>query len=150
MACGSGSFLIEAFDVLDAFVARLRGQAYGAGEELHDALRRMELLTACIYGVDKDRQAVDVARLNLLLRGLHAHTKLPLLTNIHNADSLQPETWEYFKEPMQAGGFDIIIGNPPYVRQETLGAEFEGVRQIPLRDLCRFRRPVHLLCGAGA
>jgi hypothetical protein len=49
-----------------------------------------------------------------------------LLKNFHLGDSLHPETWEMgFPEVMKDGGFDIIIGNPPYVRQETLGAEFK-------------------------
>ena len=31
-----------------------------------------------------------------------------------------------FGEIMAAGGFDAVIGNPPYVRQETLGREFKA------------------------
>ncbi len=31
-----------------------------------------------------------------------------------------------FGEVMAAGGFDAVIGNPPYVRQETLGADFKA------------------------
>jgi type I restriction-modification system DNA methylase subunit len=130
MACGSGSFLIEAFDELDRFVARQRNQAHGAEDDLHDNLRRLELLQSCIFGVDKDKQAVDVARLNLMLRALHGRQKLPLLTNIYNADSLRPETWQQaFPQVMKEGGFDIIIGNPPYVRQETLGEKFKAFAQ---------------------
>ena len=34
-----------------------------------------------------------------------------------------------FGEIMAAGGFDAVIGNPPYVRQETLGKEFKGYAQ---------------------
>ena len=132
MACGSGSFLIEAFDVLDGFVARQRGQAYGEKEGLDDSLRRLELLNNLHLRGGQGKQAVDVARLNLLLRALHWREKLPMLTNIHHADSLRPETWEYFKT-MQAGGFDIIIGNPPYVRQETLGAEVKEFGNISRR-----------------
>ena len=30
-----------------------------------------------------------------------------------------------FPEVFKTGGFDVIIGNPPYVRQETLGEEFK-------------------------
>jgi hypothetical protein len=117
MACGSGSFLIEAFDALDRFVSAQRHQTYGEDDTLHDNLRRLELLNQCIFGVDKDKQAVDVARLNLMLRALHGRLKLPLLTNIYHADSLRPETWQQaFPEAMKAGGFDVIIGNPPYVR----------------------------------
>ena len=95
MACGSGSFLIEAFDVLDRFVARLRAQdriaaaAYEDGQHvrasIHDHARQIEILTQCIYGVDKDEQAVAVARLNLMLKALHSRDKLPLLENISAA-----------------------------------------------------------------
>jgi type I restriction-modification system DNA methylase subunit len=138
MACGSGSFLIEAFDTLDRFVAKQRNQAHGAEDDLHDNLRRLELLQTCIFGVDKDKQAVDVARLNLMLRALHGRQKLPLLTNIYHADSLRSETWQAiaatltppglrppFPSPQDLGRagegfFDIIIGNPPYVRIQTL------------------------------
>ncbi len=140
MACGSGSFLIEAFDTLDRFVAKQRNQVYGAEDDLHDNLRRLELLQTCIFGVDKDRQAVEVAQLNLILRALHGRQKLPLLTNICEGDSLISgtpeelkaafgENWETkksfiwekgFPEAMKDGGFDVIIGNPPYIRAENM------------------------------
>ena len=135
MACGSGSFLIEAFDALDRFVANLRHQSVnpvpsptgegvseGRGEgELFDNLRRLELLQTCIFGVDKDKQAVDVARLNLMLRALHGRQKLPLLTNIYNADSLRPRPGNRpSRRSLKEGGYDVIIGIPPYVRSENL------------------------------
>ena len=129
LACGSGSFLIGAFDTIDHYLAQQSGHVYGEQEGVQDQMRRMQILTQCIYGVDKDRQAVEVARLNLLLRALHTRDKLPLLTNIHHGDSLYNETWQYFAEAMKEGGFDIIIGNPPYVRQETLGSEFKSYAQ---------------------
>jgi type I restriction-modification system DNA methylase subunit len=139
MACGSGSFLIEAFDVLDRFVARQRNQS-GAAEPIFDRARQTELLQNCIFGVDKDEQAVAVARLNLLLRALHSRDRLPMLQNIRCGDSLisgsadelqaafgddwrakNPFDWQSgFPAIMQGGGFDIIIGNPPYVRIQTL------------------------------
>jgi type I restriction-modification system DNA methylase subunit len=134
MACGSGSFLIEAFDVIDRYVMNLRTSTPApllAGDgSLFDRARQMEVLQNCIFGVDKDKQAVEVARLNLLLRGLHSREKLPMLENIANGDSLHHETFEVnFSQVMKEGGFDIIIGNPPYVRQETLGAAFKEFAQ---------------------
>jgi len=126
MACGSGSFLIEAFDVIDNFVAKQRGQAQKQEVDFSDRVRQLEVLQNCIYGVDKDKQAVEVARLNLLLRGLHTREKLPMLDNIANGDSLKSDTYPFhFPKVIQEGGFDVIIGNPPYVRQETLGEEFK-------------------------
>jgi len=157
MACGSGSFLIEAFDVLDRYLARQRGQASppapllkGEGsiprlayEDIHDYARRMEILAQNIYGVDKDEQAVAVARLNLLLKALHTRDKLPMLENIRCGDSLisgtaeelqaafgkdwqakKPFNWEKeFPKVMKDGGFDVIVGNPPYVSFGLRGAE---------------------------
>ncbi len=78
-----------------------------------DDLRRLELLQTCIFGVDKDKQAVDVARLNLMLRAPHGRQRLPLLTNIYNADSLRPETWEQaFPEVMKAGWLRYYYRQP--------------------------------------
>ncbi len=163
MACGSGSFLIEAFDVLDRHVAEMRGDLTprpplraGEGEaaaamDFRDHARQMELLTGCIYGVDKDEQAVAVARLNLLLKALHTRDRLPMLANIRCGDSLvsgtadelqaafgpdwrdkRPFNWgeefpEVFSPLPKSGegaggeaGFDVIIGNPPYIRAENM------------------------------
>lgn len=121
MACGSGSFLIEAFDIIDDFVAKQRGHAQRGEVDFHDRMRQLEVLQNCIYGVDKDKQAVEVARLNLLLRGLHSREKLPMLENIAHGNSLHQEIFEInFSQVMKEGGFDVIVGNPPYVRIQTL------------------------------
>jgi len=136
-ACGSGSFLIRAFDVLLEHHARVRGKAAG---EL-DQYERLPILTANIFGVDLDQRAVDFARLNLLLRAVARRELLPSLErNIMRGNSLisgseqelrpyfgdgwgekQPFDWKReFPTIMQRGGFDIVIGNPPYVRIQTL------------------------------
>jgi len=123
MACGSGSFLIEAFDVMDKFVMNLRKQnsEFSQNSEFLARARQLEVLQNCIYGVDKDKQALEVARLNLLLRALHSPEKLPLLKNFHLGDGLHSDTWEMgFPDVMKDGGFDIIIGNPPYVSTEMI------------------------------
>ena len=138
-ACGSGSFLIEAFDVLDQFLAREKNQDRGV-YGIHDHARQLQILTQNMYGVDKDEQAVEVARLNLMLKALHLRDRLPKLDNIRQGDSLisgspkeleeyfgnnwkgkNPFDWEkIFPEVMKEGGFDVIVGNPPYVRIQTL------------------------------
>lgn len=126
-ACGSGSFLITAFDVLDRWLAQ------------HDpttapAVRRRRLLTECLFGVDLDDQAVEVTRLNLILRASLERARLPLLTHIQHGDSLTDDAaisrhafaWQTrFASVMDAGGFDVVVGNPPYVRAERLSAEFK-------------------------
>lgn len=145
-ACGSGSFLIEAFSVLDEFIARATNQQPASAKgDTHDLARRMAILTRNIYGVDLDAQAVEVAQLNLLLRAANQRGRLPQLQNIRQGNSLisgtdeelqaafgpdwrdkRPFNWEReFEGAMKDGGFDVVIGNPPYVRQEALGEAFK-------------------------
>ncbi|MFQ5886456.1 MAG: N-6 DNA methylase, partial [Anaerolineae bacterium] len=99
-ACGSGSFLIEAFDALDEYhesVAsgfsltgnrRPEGRRYEE-EGFFDFARRLQILKENIYGVDLDPQAVEIAQLNLLLKTLHRRELLPNLDpNIRCGNSL--------------------------------------------------------------
>ncbi len=137
-ACGSGSFLIRAFDELLKYYA---SQKISQSEKDIDAADRISFLTNNIFGVDLDIQAVEIARLNLLLRSLARRDILPSLKeNIRQGNSLisgteeelkkyfgdswrdkKPFNWaEEFKDIMANGGFDVVIGNPPYVRIQTL------------------------------
>ena len=136
MSCGSGSFLIRAYDEL----LKWHASAYNRNESDIDPSERTVILRNNIYGVDLDRQAVEIARLNLLLRSLASRGYLPSLAdNVKRGNSLisgdseklRPffgDSWEErlpfewsqeFKRVLDRGGFDIIIGNPPYVRIQT-------------------------------
>jgi hypothetical protein len=124
---------------------------------------RKRILLNNIYGVDIDRQAVEVTKLSLLLKVLEeeseenvsrqlklfAERALPSLhRNIRCGNSLvAPDYFTYkqdhpfnmeerkhvnafdwpqeFPQVMKAGGFDVVIGNPPYVRQESLKEQKE-------------------------
>jgi type I restriction-modification system DNA methylase subunit len=130
-ACGSGSFLIRAYDEL------LNYHAYRSGKSVTelDQYERLPILIKNVFGVDLDMQAVEIARLNLLLRSLAKRETLPSLAdNIREGNSLisgteeelkkyfgdkwqekKPFNWEIeFKDIMASGGFDVVIGNPPY------------------------------------
>lgn len=138
-ACGSGSFLIRAYDELLNYHARERNKPLN---EL-DQKDRLPVLLTNIYGVDLDMQAVEITRLNLLLRTLTKKGKLPYLSNnIHQGNSLISGTdeelkkyfgdnwrekrrfnWEQeFKDIMANGGFDVVIGNPPWIESKRMGA----------------------------
>ena len=141
-ACGSGSFLTQALE-------RINGK-YKEFNNRGDQDTKSEILLSNIYGVDLDAQAVELARLNLLIDALDKKAKLPNLTgNIRQGNSLisgepkeldkyfgknyrdlHPFNWqEQFKDVFDKGGFDVVIGNPPYVRQESfkeLKSSFEN------------------------
>ena len=172
-ACGSGSFLIGAYQYLldwhrDWYVAHtperwVKGrspalyQASGGDWRLTTTERKRILLNN-IYGVDIDMQAVEVTKLSLLLKVLEGETEqsisqqlilfheraLPDLgSNIKCGNSLiGPDFYEgkqmglfedeeryrinvfdwkkEFPEIMKSGGFDAVIGNPPYVDIKAL------------------------------
>ncbi|MEK6913750.1 MAG: N-6 DNA methylase [Nanoarchaeota archaeon] len=139
-ACGSGSFITRAFtEVCNTIKEKLNEGKEGSKilfkkskdkiEELSLG-QKIEVLKSCIYGVDLDEKAVEIARLNLLLKLLDGETQesrkllLPHLeNNIKCGNSLIDDTkvsdrafkWEVeFKEVMNSGGFDVVVGNPPY------------------------------------
>ena len=133
-ACGSGSFLIKAFDILNQECLR-RDKDYNQTQLDLSAggrfTRKVKILQDNIFGVDLDKQAVEIAQLNLLLKIAEKSHRLPLLErNIRCGNSLIDDEkvaenkafkWEeQFGEIMRNGGFDVVIGNPPYVRQEEL------------------------------
>ena len=137
-ACGSGSFLTKA---LEAMNDKYKDFGYRG-----DQLSKSQILLENIYGVDLDAQAVELAKLNLLIDALDKKEKLPDLTsNIRVGNSLisgdekelekyfgknwrdkRPFNWEEnFSEVFKQGGFDVIIGNPPYVNLANIKDENE-------------------------
>lgn len=116
-ACGSGSFLVKALETLNEKYKELRY----AGDEY----TKIEILNRNIFGVDLDQQAVEIAQLNLMLKTLEIKSELPHIANIKCGNSLVDDPkiagefafdWKAeFPEIMKSGGFDVIIGNPPYV-----------------------------------
>ena len=65
-ACGSGSFLIRAYDELLKYHAKELNKPL----DKLDQWERLPLLTNSIFGVDLDKKAIEITRLNLLLRSL--------------------------------------------------------------------------------
>jgi type I restriction-modification system DNA methylase subunit len=148
-ACGSGSFLIRAYDELLNYHSDQRGKPVSQ----LDQWERLPILTGNIYGVDLDMQAVEIARLNLLLRSLARRETLPSLAdNIRCGNSLisgtekelksyfgnswrekKPFNWEQeFADIMARGGFDVVIGNPPYVNEARGNKElFRELKKLP-------------------
>jgi hypothetical protein len=131
-ACGSGAFLNQALEFLmgehryvDELEAQLLGYAFEfPGVEAH-------ILEHNIYGVDINEESVEIARLSLWLRTAKKGRKLTSLSsNIKCGNSLIDDpavagplafNWQQeFAKVFEKGGFDVVIGNPPYVRAELL------------------------------
>jgi type I restriction-modification system DNA methylase subunit len=180
-ACGSGSFLLGAYDYLlkyhTDYYCKLKktkpkkvpeNTIFKYKDEYHLTIqKKKEILLNNIYGVDIDSQAVEVTKLSLLLKVLENENKdtirtlteyfnmriLPFLgNNIRCGNSListdiitegqgsdmeippkkipdiNPFNWnDEFKEVFENGGFDAVIGNPPYFNIQTLGLKSKEV-----------------------
>jgi type I restriction-modification system DNA methylase subunit len=128
-ACGSGAFLNQALDYLikeHGYLDELQSKYHG-GFAFPDI--ENTVLENNIYGVDINEESVEIAKLSLWLRTAQPRRKLnDLSSNIKCGNSLidDPKVagdkafkWEEeFAHIFEKGGFDVVIGNPPYVRQE--------------------------------
>lgn len=130
-ACGSGAFLIAAYDYLkkeldeiNDRIADLKGrtQELFDGDEMYDASLENEYLIKCLYGIDLNPESVEISKLSLWLRTLTKDKPLTNLDdNIKSGNSITEFDFnEEFSEVFAKGGFDVVIGNPPYVKQERL------------------------------
>ena len=172
-ACGSGSFLIGAYEKLTQWALKFYTKKIKPNQKLTKGLAKniylntegevrlssklkREILSNCIYGVDIDRQAVELAKTSLSLKMLEntRHDELyeevtlfheQVLPNLDDnikcgnsligTDFFHGQNLELFErdemekinafdwdseqgfgEIMKAGGFDVVIGNPPYVQ----------------------------------
>lgn len=158
-ACGSGTFLVEAFqfliDQMVDFASKTRGNStkfLETGLDGQPRLRtsyRRELLTNCLYGVDIDSQAVETTKLSLFLKLIENENSTVLVLDhllpnldrqivVGNSligsdfavprreipeydDEFDQMDWtEKFPEVMAAGGFEAVIGNPPYLNIDAV------------------------------
>lgn len=129
-ACGSGAFLNQALDFLikeHQYIDELKAKILGGGIVFSDI--ENTILENNIYGVDLNEESVEIAKLSLWLRTAQPRRKLnDLSSNIKCGNSLIDDKkiaghkaflWEQeFPKIFRNGGFDVVIGNPPYVRHE--------------------------------
>ncbi len=148
-ACGSGTFLVRAFDEFRRwYLVREKKNGNGGLEEEVQGLPQFldAVLENCIYGIDLDARAVRLAKLNMFLRAIDTPSRLPRLKIIQKNSLLNDggfknsfEIRRDFPLVAEAGGFDIIIGNPPWERFEIKTQEFfegydEGFKNLDTKQ----------------
>ena len=139
-ACGSGAFLNEALNFLikehqyiDELEAKLRNVP------IIFSYHSESILEHNLFGVDLNEESVEIAKLSLWLRTAERNRKLNSLNNnIKCGNSLIDDpavagekafNWnEEFPQVFAKGGFDVVIGNPPY------GASFNEIHKKFIAD----------------
>jgi len=138
-ACGSGAFLNQALEFLISehqYIDELEAKLLGSALVLTEV--ENAILEKNLYGVDINEESVEIAKLSLWLRTAKKGRKLITLNkNIKVGNSLIDDKkiagekafkWEKeFPQIFKKGGFDIVIGNPPYVvvKDKNLYANYE-------------------------
>ena len=126
-ACGSGAFLNQSLDFLISehqYIDELQSKLFGDSMVLSDI--ENSILENNLFGVDINEESVEITKLSLWLRTAQPNRKLnSLSSNIKCGNSLIDKLIEgvenYFKweeefpKVFENGGFDVVIGNPPYV-----------------------------------
>lgn len=154
IACGSGAFLLEAYQLLndiliDYYIQHDTTKLVQVGENSYRLkyAEKKQLLTSCIYGVDKDFNAAEACKFGLLLKLLededsaslkNEHPILPdLANNIFFGNSLLSSSDIKAEDandinPYDFGTlrFDVIVGNPPYLTTE--GMKNVTPKELPL------------------
>lgn len=118
-ACGAGAFLLAARKIL---------AEQGASNSL-----------SVLHGVDLDESALTSLRSELLNRTDSSHAAT-IASNILHGDALTGAGWQSSSDNLDGlnwgtsfpniranGGFDLVIANPPYLREKDARAEFERI-----------------------
>ena len=138
-ACGSGAFLNQALDFLikeHEYIDALQTKLLGGGLVFPNI--ETTVLENNIYGVDLNEESVEIAKLSLWLRTAQPRRKLnDLSSNIKCGNSLidsksvagdKAFKWEEeYPHVFEKGGFDVVIGNPPYIKEAVNKSAFNGL-----------------------
>ena len=154
IACGSGAFLLEAYQLLndiliDYYIQHDTSKLVQIGENSYRLkyAEKKQLLKNCIYGVDKDFNAAEASKFGLLLKLLenensasllNEHPILPDLANniffgnslLSSSDIAPTDASDINPFDFGTMRFDAIIGNPPYLTTE--GMKNVTPKELPL------------------
>jgi hypothetical protein len=145
ISCGSGAFLLEMFQLVNDILidyylkndsSRLIQTSINT-YQLRYHIKR-ELLLNCMYGVDKDFNAVEATKFGLLLKLLEnedvssVSDSKPILPDLNhtvfygnsliNSHQVTTAIEKDIINPFDFNDlrFDVIVGNPPYMKSEDM------------------------------
>jgi type I restriction-modification system DNA methylase subunit len=150
-ACGSGAFLNQALSYFieeHKFVDDIIAELTNTPLRLFDT--DLQILENNIFGVDINDESVEIAKLSMWLRTAQPGRKLSdLSNNIKCGNSLIDDpavagdkafNWQKeFPTVFEKGGFDVVIGNPPYVLCQPSNTDEKTLRHYKSFEVASYK-----------
>jgi len=166
-ACGTGLFLIKAFEVLKRKFEENYEVVLDRNEELRGVLKKdgigSFILENNLWGADIDREALDAAAEMLMkLAGRESKVNLVCCDSLISGstaqmsffDDIPPEEYQLWNS-----SYDYIIGNPPYIGHKQVSGEYKQVLQQLYKGIykdksdisyCFIKKGIDLLKDGGS
>ena len=165
-ACGSGAFLINSAEILLEIAEKIEMIKNDETDPVHsgtldDWQKEKEvskIIENNIFGADVNRESVEITKLSLFLKmAKPGETLANLSKNILNRNSVIDDKqivpnamiWENeFPGIMKSGGFDVVVGNPPWqVIKSDIDEFFSSLKEMKLQIILKYNesKPFSLL-----
>ena len=130
LSCGAGAFVVAAFDAIMAEASHVDKAMSQLGLPRLFIRWDKTILKDMLYGIDISPEAIEITKLSLWLK--IASKKEPLISLdkhfVVGNSVVDIDYDEIFPKVMQNGGFDIVLGNPPYIRHELIKDDKDNLK----------------------
>ncbi|TAD95865.1 MAG: hypothetical protein EAZ97_14900, partial [Bacteroidetes bacterium] len=116
-SCGTGAFLLQSFDYLSNFYQNHFPNIQNP---------KKWIVENNLYGVDIDENAVKICQNRLFEKSNFPCLNIKIGNSLIDDKTVDAKAFDWQKEfPKTVGGFDLIVGNPPYVSTKMIADQWK-------------------------
>ncbi|MCC3863257.1 Eco57I restriction-modification methylase domain-containing protein [Terrisporobacter petrolearius] len=151
LSCGCGNFLIEAYNMIYKLIKNNIDEINEAHGKNYINNISDHIINKCIYGVDIDKDAINILKKTLNKKKLYNH-------NEENQSTIDNISCEDALKKNYNMKFDYIIGNPPYIGHKRLDKEYKKFLLREYKDVykdkadmyfCFYKKALDLISDEG-
>lgn len=151
LSCGCGNFLIEAYNMIYKLIKNNIDEINEVYGENYINNISDHIINKCIYGVDIDKDAINILKETLNKKKSYNH-------NERNQSTIDNISCEDALKKNYNMKFDYIIGNPPYIGHKMLDKEYKKFLLREYKDVykdkadmyfCFYKKALDLISDEG-